>query len=295
MKVKIEKINKQKAIELLNNNTENRQVYHNLVPFLVNQMTKGLWKQNGESIIIDKNGKIKDGQHRLMAIVDADFSDFFVIAYDVDPNVFDTIDTGKSRGLKDILKINGYKNEGHLAGTISSIFSVENENPMFSQNTRSGSLKVDNKRAFGHRHDKIVRGNNERFAFFKKHEQYVNSIRSESESLYGKQNIKLMGPTVISSMVHRLRAFKTGKCNQITEFMEEVIGYNSENGSAPNFLYKRLLEQKTKKEVKYSSRYINIIFAKAWNDYQIGAKIRMYQIKNNSEAPPINRSLLIFE
>lgn len=294
MKAKVERINKQKAIELLKGNSENRKVKNNLVEYLTHQMSSGLWKQNGESIIIDKNGQIKDGQHRLKAIVEANFSDYFVIAYDVNPDVFETIDTGKVRGLKDILYINGYKNEGQLAGTIRAIYAVEFDISIFSATNNKAPLRVTSSVSFSETGGK-VHGNNEKYTFFKKHENYIKDIASESDSLYGKQNINILGPTAISAMIHRLRNFSTGKCTQITEFMEEVIGYNSEDGSAPNFLYKRLLDQKIKKEVKYSSRYINIVFARAWNDYQIGASVRIYQIKNKTAIPDIDRSYQIYE
>lgn len=294
MKAKVEKINREKAVELLESNSENRKVKNNLVNYLAHQMNSGLWKQNGESIIIDKNGKIKDGQHRLKAIVDSDFSDYFVIAYDVNPDVFETIDTGKVRGLKDILYINGYKNEGSLAGTIQAIYSVEFDVIIFSSHNNKSALRVTSSVSFSETGGK-VHGNNEKYAFFKKHENYIKAIARESDILYNKQNISILGQTAIAAMIHRLRNFSSGKCAQITEFMEEVIGHNTDDGSAPNFLYKRLLDQRTKKEVKYSSRYINIVFVKAWNDYQIGANVRMYQVKNKTVMPDIDRSYQIYE
>ena len=53
----------------LSYNTKNRKQSEKSIKFLVDQMEKGLFLENGESIVFDKNMKLTDGQHRLLAII----------------------------------------------------------------------------------------------------------------------------------------------------------------------------------------------------------------------------------
>jgi hypothetical protein len=64
----------------------------------------------GESIIIGRSGSLLDGQHRVLACIKTGFGFWTVLVEGVDDELFYVINTGKSRSLSDVLKINGETN-----------------------------------------------------------------------------------------------------------------------------------------------------------------------------------------
>ncbi len=70
MTMNYEFISPEKAKLLLEKNTENRRISKGTVDSYVHDMLAGNWDESvGSSICIDENGIIRDGQHRLVAIV----------------------------------------------------------------------------------------------------------------------------------------------------------------------------------------------------------------------------------
>jgi hypothetical protein len=109
-------------IRLLKNPT-NRPFRRNLALRYANEILRGEWQLNGESIIIDKYGRVQSGQHRLAGVIFANqmlnedlekWSDYgwkdgvyievvVVVGVDPSPKVVDTIDIGQKRSLGDVI------------------------------------------------------------------------------------------------------------------------------------------------------------------------------------------------
>ena len=98
------------AKHYLSYNTQNRKESGSSINFLTQQMNKGLFIENGESIVFDKNMKLTDGQHRLMAIIKSGKSYHIPVVKGVNIKSMATYDTGKNRSASDVLSINGFKN-----------------------------------------------------------------------------------------------------------------------------------------------------------------------------------------
>lgn len=96
----------------------NRNITRAAVKRYANDMRTGRWELNGESIVIDDNGNVVDGQHRLHAIIESGVSIKTVVVKGVDCSVFPTFDIGKQRSGCDILGIAGYANSRTLAAAI---------------------------------------------------------------------------------------------------------------------------------------------------------------------------------
>jgi hypothetical protein len=82
-------------------------------------MAAKAWLLNGSSIVFDWNGKLKDGQHRLMACVLANESFVTVVVRNVDPDSAVGLDVGVRRVLKDILHWKGEKDTHNLAAVMT--------------------------------------------------------------------------------------------------------------------------------------------------------------------------------
>lgn len=116
-------IDAEKAITMLEQNTNNRPLNDWHVSNLAAQMSAGEWKFNGDAIRVDKDGHILDGQHRLWAIINSNTKHRMLVITGLDRDVFTTIDTGRKRSASDVLSIAGYAN-GNLLGAIARLVVV---------------------------------------------------------------------------------------------------------------------------------------------------------------------------
>jgi len=101
-------------------NVSNRRLRSPTLLQYVKDMANGRWKEEtGEVIKISKTGRILDGQHRLWAIVKANVSLYFHVAINLEDEVFDVLDTGRSRNSADAFKIMGIKNDSSIPSMIA--------------------------------------------------------------------------------------------------------------------------------------------------------------------------------
>ena len=87
------------AFVTLETNTNNRAINANHVKGLALEMKRGKWFNTGTPIIIDENGVLLDGQHKLHAIVTSGIPREFSIMIGADPNMFPMLDQGVKRTL----------------------------------------------------------------------------------------------------------------------------------------------------------------------------------------------------
>ena len=84
----LEHITPAKAAEYLKANTKNpRGTKLNMTRVNAQDMQNGLWEVNGEAIVFDRNGVLKNGAHRLAAIIRANVAVDIYVTRGVDENV----------------------------------------------------------------------------------------------------------------------------------------------------------------------------------------------------------------
>ena len=96
-------ISPQEAEKILENNTRNRAVSKALVKKYAKMMIEGEWCSTHQSIAIDENGILVDGQHRLLACIEANVSLKTIIVRNAKQNPY--LDMGKNRNWSDNLNI----------------------------------------------------------------------------------------------------------------------------------------------------------------------------------------------
>ena len=109
------------AEALLAKNLSNRKVSSAHVKALVNALKTGAWMTNGDAIRIDRNGTLLDGQHRLLACIEANTPIEVLLVTGLDPEVMSTIDCGRKRTVGDTLQIRGVPNANNIAATIRQL------------------------------------------------------------------------------------------------------------------------------------------------------------------------------
>lgn len=118
------------AAALLEKNPSNRPVSKSTVYRYATQIKQGTFEANGESIIISSDGELLDGQHRLMAVVQAKMPIIGLIVSNVPKDVFHTIDAGKTRNAADVLAIGGHKNWATLAKVARQLICFREDLPV---------------------------------------------------------------------------------------------------------------------------------------------------------------------
>jgi hypothetical protein len=119
--VAVELVTPERAQELLRTNTRNRRLRQGYVDRLADAIRRGEWELNGEPIQIAVGGTLLNGQHRLMAIVEADVAAELIVVRNLSPDAQDTIDTGSARRLSDVLARRQESNVTTLAPALSQL------------------------------------------------------------------------------------------------------------------------------------------------------------------------------
>jgi hypothetical protein len=88
-------------------------------------MVSGEWGVTGDTIKVSSDGRLLDGQHRLLALIRYDKPLEMFIAEGVDPELFPMIDTGKSRTASDVLSSTGVGRPTNLASAAKHIMIYE--------------------------------------------------------------------------------------------------------------------------------------------------------------------------
>ena len=102
----------------LRKNTNNRRVDVKAVTRIADDIAGGRWVDNGQSIVFDTDGVLRDGQHRLHAVIEAGIPVQSVVVTGVSKDAMPTIDCGKSRIFADVCMINGEANANMLAAVV---------------------------------------------------------------------------------------------------------------------------------------------------------------------------------
>lgn len=105
----------QKILEL---NTGNRRVNQRKLEQLVRQMRSGEFENTGEPIIISAEGILNNGQHRLLALVEADAVVDMDVRFGIPRKAFSKTDTGTSRSGADVLTIKGVIGGGQVSSAL---------------------------------------------------------------------------------------------------------------------------------------------------------------------------------
>lgn len=103
------------ASELLAKNNDNRPIAHNKVCQYARDMAAGNWPLNGESVIIAADGNVNDGQHRLLACIEAGTGFETIVVFGVDRDSRLTVDQGRARGAGCYLGMEGVPNANAVA------------------------------------------------------------------------------------------------------------------------------------------------------------------------------------
>lgn len=113
------------AQELLKQNPDNRSVRQTKLAQYSADMAAGKWTMNGEPIIISKDGQLNDGQHRCLAVIDANATVPALVVFGVERDTRLTVDQGGARSAGDFLGMEGVANASLVAAIARMVIAYE--------------------------------------------------------------------------------------------------------------------------------------------------------------------------
>ena len=101
----IERVTPEIAAQYLGNNDGNRNVRTTRVKEISGLIKRGEWKVTHQGIAFARDGRLLDGQHRLLACIDADMPIDIMVTRNLDPSAFKALDLHGKRTYADIFGI----------------------------------------------------------------------------------------------------------------------------------------------------------------------------------------------
>lgn len=108
-----------RAFVILSYNPGNRSIAVGNLRTIVSNIRNGQFEDNGESVIISDEGSLNDGQHRLIAVFQAELPITTNVVVGVRRATRLTVDTGKARSLSNFLSMEGVKYAANSAAVTS--------------------------------------------------------------------------------------------------------------------------------------------------------------------------------
>ncbi|PID55365.1 MAG: hypothetical protein CSA58_02595 [Micrococcales bacterium] len=108
----------EQAAKWLESNTSNRKVRPARVREYATAMEQDRWTYTADPIRFDEDGKLIDGQHRLLAIVRSGVPVQLHVVRGLSRQAQDAVDTGAARTASDALQVRGFRHTPQVAATV---------------------------------------------------------------------------------------------------------------------------------------------------------------------------------
>jgi hypothetical protein len=266
--MKIQKVflSPENAARLLVNNTNNRNLSAGRVARYTNDIVNNRWVEDtGELIKIGTDGCIIDGQHRLTAVVKANKGINIHIATHVSKDVFDVIDSGKSRSSSDVLKIAGVINATKTAAFIQSYNQFANTKYRYHQAQLESSMT-----------SKMI------LKYYNENSFFVDEVIKHSSTFYNQfQKVWSHGDV---SLFYGL--FTTVDKRLGHEFIRQLCQGTDITNDTIILLRNRLIADKVNATNKLLVTHRRALVIKAWNCFYLGKSLKWLKFSSEIEDFP---------
>jgi hypothetical protein len=266
MDVKQEKITVARAEQLLGTNESNRRTRRRHVTKLRHAIEAGEWRSdNPAPIAVSSTGRLLDGQHRLLAVVEAKKGVTMWVARGVKPDVMPTIDTGHARTFADLLTMRGEVSATNMAAAVRQLQLYRIE----------GVIGGSSSRDFGPTHVDLLQ-----------RLQDEPGIRGSTLwSSAGQQHdlVVLRIPRGLASALHYL--FSEVDEEDAEEFWRRLLtGDEIHEGEAVYALRRYLLRQR-EFTARLPARRMAALIIKAWKQWREGEQVDVIQWRGGGSKP----------
>jgi len=261
----IETITLEVAREYLGHNTHNRKVRKQKVLAYASDMASGRWVMNGASIAFGEDGELIDGQHRLLAIIEANTPVQMLVVRGLSKTAQNTIDTGISRKLSDVLTLRGEINTNVLAAAIRSVLVWQKGLRQFGPASGHHSTMSELLQCF-------------------EDNQWIREMAAFIERI--SRSAKLP----VSAAGALVYAFAEIDAEDAQFFWERLTSELEHSKGDPIYTLRRALHASSEKGGTRNPTYLAAITIKAWNKYRKGETCDMLVYRpggKNAEKFPV--------
>ena len=252
---RVETITPEIAREYLKFNSVNRPLNKNIVDYYAEQMVKGQWKLNGESICFTKNGAMANGQHRLNAIIKYGKPVDLLVVRGCDEDSFITYDSGRNRKVSDVFALSNIPHYTSIASIVARYLLLHNDLNAISKTGASSiaSLKTDKK---------------------KSKQDFLNEYNSSSElykqaCLVAKSCVskaKLIQISEVGGLYVYLIKDKHHQNDVVESFFRMMFFNENVSNKTINLLRDKIIQDRLSNNTM-TARYKSALIAKTWNAY----------------------------
>lgn len=236
------------ASQLLQLNIENnRNIKPQKVKQYADDIVNGRWiPESGETLKLNKQGKLIDGQNRLRAVIEAGVPVTMWIASNCSDDAFAVLDEGQ-RTAADTFKISKIPYYQYSVTIAKGLYAYIN------YNGRTSAKSISNQKLL---------------SFYYENEKTIQkSIELGAKIIYNRQRTKLIAPSYLLVFTAIL-VFNSVSPDAITRFLNQFTS-GTEAVSAIACAREYLYEKKTKKDIIPMTIQIELLY-KTWNNYISG-------------------------
>lgn len=262
IKTEIVSVTPRIAEKLLSRNSHNRNVSPTNYNKVLEAMSKGEWELNGEAIKVASDGRILDGQHRLMVAAENDLTFKTLVVYGLPSDTQDTMDTGKSRSIGDVLRLNGVRAGNEVAGIATALVRMDKYGLKAAMNGTSSAYPVTSR-------------------------QVLSRVQAEPTivdiySLISKVRKLGSGAVVPGSLYYVFSGIDADD----TEFFFEKLGSGEGlTSGSPILALRNVLISLAGERGTVNRVYLAALFIKSWNKYRTGEQVLQLKFRTGGANP----------
>jgi hypothetical protein len=234
-------------------NTKNRKPSKVAVTKYATDMQSGNWQLTAQTIAFDRDQVLLDGQQRLLACVQTDMPQDFLVAFGLSPDCFKNIDNGKGKTNADILGMNGFGEPAITSALTRAIIAYETSGTT-DANTFKGVYQITKSQILEYldAHPEIT--------------QFIDKYKKSQ---------------VVSSLIASFCYWLLSQDNrqECEKYLDQVLlGYNLEPDTIQSYLFNKLQRNRNTVQQKMTKTSIiaNIIIG--WKRYMGYSKSKSLQI-----------------
>lgn len=246
-------------------NKSNRNLRHRQFTAQTRDMTDGNWEINGETVKLSRplrKGEMDDlpegyvlfldGQHRFEACIESGKPFVTLVVYGLRPEARNTMDTGISRTMNDVLKMKGEANAPVVASVLRRIWMWERGDYKFNGQARPTHAEL------------LTLLDTDRDAFF----------RAAEKGYHVRSNNRDVSPSIVGVAYYLCSKVSP---QQAPEFFERLRdGAELPVGSPILTLRNRLAKERADRRTTIPEHQLALIL-KAWNHYRSDTPITKLQ------------------
>jgi hypothetical protein len=243
---------------LLAGNIDNRSMRVKQVQAFTRDMQAGVFFFNGSSIVIDEDGRLIDGQHRLQACADSGSTFVTILVTGVPSFTRTTIDAGAKKTQADQLRYRGEASANDLAATIrlSILWSA------------------------GRQH--LSPTNSEIIDFLERHPEARDAVKIAGTIKHGIARAPRSPVAAVA-----LNLLHAGTPHQrVKEFVSEVVSGSRGPGSATFGLFQTFVKWNQQPGRRSQWQHIGVT-VKCWNATVLGHTPKIYRMRDGESFPAL--------